>query len=66
MQNDENTLTTKIIDYRDSFVNTNESYSSKRVLPVGVPQGSVLRPVLYLMYTSPLQERKGDVCPLLS
>ena len=27
-----NTLTTKIIDYRDTFVNINESYSSKRVL----------------------------------
>ena len=44
------------IDYRDTFVNINESYSSKRVLSVGVPQGSVLGPVLYLVYTSPLHE----------
>ena len=37
------------------FVNFNESYSSKCVLSVGVPQGSVLGPVLYLMHKSPLR-----------
>ena len=41
---------------RTQFVNINESYSSKHVLSVGVPQGSVLGPVLYLMYTSPVSD----------
>ena len=38
------------------FVNIYESYSSKRVLSVGLPQGSVLGPVLHLMYTAPLSD----------
>ena len=41
---------------RAQFVNFNESYSSKCVLSVGVPQGSVLGPVLFLMHKSPLQD----------
>ena len=30
--------------------------SNKRVLSVGVPQESILGPVLYLMFTSPLSD----------
>ena len=36
------------------FVNINEANSTVRDLSVGVPQGSVLGPVLYLLYTAPL------------
>ena len=40
--------------FKTQFVNINEANSTVRDLPVGVPQGSVLGPVLYLLYTAPL------------
>ena len=41
---------------RSQFVEIKDTESSVRNLTVGVPQGSVLGPILYLLYTVPLAE----------
>ena len=41
---------------RSQFIEINDTKSSVRDLTVGVPQGTVLSPILYLLYTAPLAE----------
>ena len=41
---------------RSQFIEINDTKSSVRDLTVGVPQGTVLGPILYVLYTAPLAE----------
>ena len=45
---------TSYLTNRTQFLDINGTFSTIRHLGVGMPQGSVLGPLLYLLYTSPV------------
>ena len=47
---------TSYLTNRTQFVDINGTFSTIRHLGVGLPQGSVLGPLLYLLYTSPVAD----------
>ena len=47
---------TSYLTNRIQFVDINSTFSTIRHLGVGVPQGSVLGPLLYVLYTSPVAD----------
>ena len=47
---------TSYLTNRTQFLDINGTFSTIRHLGVGMPQGSVLGPLLYLLYTSPVAD----------
>ena len=56
-------LFSSYLSERKQFVSVNGTTSSHRDLPYGIPQGSFLGSMLFLMYTAPLADviRKHDM-----
>ena len=55
---------TSYLTNRNQLVKIGSTYSEKQLLNYGVPQGSVLGPLLFTMYTTPISEIINDYKPL--
>lgn len=53
-------LIQSFLSERSFVVNIEDEYSNQRIIPAGVPQGSVLSPTLYSIYTSDFKVLKDD------